>query len=149
MFEIEKSIVIDAPVEDVFAYVADPQHAPEYYTDVNEVKDLRLLPNGGYACMFMPLDMTIETSEFVPSERIVSRGTACGPMDDITITTTFDRLDGDKTRVTTHEEHAFHGGFFGRLGEKSSSKYFDRAAEMTLAALKTRIEAKTPAGTPS
>ncbi len=149
MFTIEKSIVIDAPVEQVFAYAADPQHTPEYYTDVKEATNLRQLPNGGYACRFMPLDLTVETSEFVPGERIVSRGTACGPMDEFTLTTTFERLDVDKTRVTHHEEHSFHGGFFGRLGEKPSAKYFDRAAEMTMAALKARIEAKTPAATPS
>lgn len=149
MFKIEKSIVIDAQVDEVFAYVADPQHNPEYYTDVNEVKNLRQLPNGGYACTFMPLDLTVETIELVPNERIVLRGTACGPMDEVTLTTTFDRLDGNKTRVTCHEEHAFHGGFFGRLGEKASSRYFDRAGEMTLAALKARMEANVLAATPS
>lgn len=146
MFEIEKSIVVDAPVEEIFAYVADPQHNREYYTDVSELKNLRQLPNGGYACTFMPVDMTIETAELVPNERIVQRGTACGPMDEITITTTFDRLSDDgKTLITHHEEHAFHGGFLGKLSEKPAARYFDRAAEMTMAALKARIESGTPA----
>jgi uncharacterized protein YndB with AHSA1/START domain len=143
MLKTEHSVVIDAPVEEVFAYATDPEHVPEYYTDVSEVKDLRRLPNGGYAGTFVPLDLPVETIEFVPNERIVLRGNWCGPMDDVTITTTFDRLDSDRTRVTSHEEHTFHGGFFARIGEKSTSKYLDHAAEMTMAALKTRIEAET------
>lgn len=149
MFKIQKSIVIDAPVEQVFAYVADPQHMPEYYTDVNEVQSLRQLPSGGYSCRFMPLDLNVESSELFPNERIISHGTSCGPMDHVTLTTTFERLDAGKTRVTCLEVHAFRGGFFGRLGEKGAARYFDRAAEMTLAALKSRIEAKTLAATPN
>ncbi|HZC05460.1 MAG TPA: SRPBCC family protein [Ktedonobacterales bacterium] len=152
MFTIKKSIVIDAPVAEVFAYVVDPEHAPEYYTDVNEVTNLRRLPTGGYACRFMPLDLTVETTEFVPNERLVARGTACGPMDEVTLTTTFERFAGDhgeQARVTCHEEHRFRGGFFGRLGEKPAAQYFDRAAEMTLTALKARIESGVPAKTPT
>jgi uncharacterized protein YndB with AHSA1/START domain len=149
MIKIEKSIVVEAPVEEVFAYTADPNHLPEYYTEVQEVKDMRRLPDGGYAGILMPLDLTIESAELVPNERIVLHGTWCGPMDTVTITTTFDRLDGDKTRVTYHEEHTFRGGLFGKIGEKSTTKYLDHAAEMTMAALKTRIEAETLAATPS
>lgn len=145
MLRFEKSIVISAPVEEVFAFAADPSHLPEYFTEVREVKDMRRLPNGGYACTLMPVELTTETIELVPNERIVSRGSWCGGLDDVTMTTTFERLDGGQTRVTWHEEHAFHGGFFGRIGEKSTAGYLERAAEMTLAALKVRIEAGIPA----
>lgn len=149
MFEIEKSIVVDAPVEEVFAYVADPQHCPDYYMDVSELKNLRRLPNGGYACTFMPVDMTVETAELVPNERIVLRGTACGLMDEVMITTTFDQFGGvgGKTLVSHHEKHAFRGGFIGTLSERPAARYFDRAAEMTMAALKSRIESAIPAQT--
>lgn len=149
MFTIEKSIVIDEPVETVFAYATDPNHLPEYYTDVREVKDLRRLPNGGYACTLLPVELSVETIEFVPNERTALRGTACGGMDDITLTTTFERLASDRTHVTHREEHAFRGGFFGRLGEKPAAKYFDHAAEMSVAVLKARVEAKAPVSTPS
>ncbi len=145
MLRFERDIVIDAPAEAVFAYVVDPSHLPEYFTEVREVKDLRRLPNGGYACTLMPVELTSETTEVVPNERIVSRGEWCGGLDDVMTTTTFDRLDGGQTRVTWQEEHSFHGGFFGRLGEKSTGGYLERAAEMTLAALKARVEAGIPA----
>ncbi len=141
MLTIEKSIEIDAPVEAVFAYAADPSHLPEYYTDVREVRDLRQLPNGGYTATLWPLAATIETVELVPNERIVSHGQWGGPFGDVTMTTTFERLDGDKTRVTLHEEHLFHGGFFAKLGEKTTAGYLQRAAELTITALKARIEA--------
>ncbi len=149
MLNFEKSTVINAPVEDVFSYVADPSHLPEYFTEVREVKDLRRLPNGGYACTLSPVELTTETSEITPNERIVSRGKWCGGLDDVTMTTTFERLAGDQTRVIWEEQHSFHGGIggiFGRMGEKSTAGYLEHAAEMTLAALKAHIEAGIPAG---
>jgi uncharacterized protein YndB with AHSA1/START domain len=146
MLKFERSIEIAAPVEDVFTYVADPSHLPEYFTEVREVKDLRRLPNGGYACTLAPVELSTETSEVIPNERIVSHGKWCGGLDDVTMTTTLDRLTGDQTRVTWQEKHIFHGGIFGRMGEKSTAGYLEHAAEMTLAALKARIEAAIPTG---
>ena len=148
MLKFEKSTVINAPVEDVFAYAVDPSHLPDYFTEVHEVRDLRPLPNGGYACTLSPVELTMETSEVIPNERIVSHGKWCGGLDDVTMTTTFNRLDGDQTRVTWQEEHTFHGGIFGRMGEKSTAGYLEHAAVTTLAAFKARIEARAPAATP-
>lgn len=149
MVTIEKSIIINAPVEAVFAYAADPNHLPEYYADVTAVKHVRQLPNGGYACTLVPHDAPMETSEVIPNARIVLRGKWCGPMDDVRSTTTFERLASNQTRVTSHEEHTFHGGVFGRIGEKGAAAPLDHAAEMALAALKAHIEAQTPATTSS
>ncbi len=146
MLQFEKSTVINASLGDVFTYVADPSNLPEYFTEVHEVKDLRRLPNGGYACTLSPVELTTETSELTPNVRIVSRGKWCGGLDDVTMTTTFEQLAADRTRVTWQEQHIFHGGIFGRMGEKSTAGYLEHAAEMTLAALKTRIEATIPAG---
>jgi uncharacterized protein YndB with AHSA1/START domain len=149
--KIEKRITIAAPVEEVFAYATNPEHLPEYYTGVLEVTDVRRLPNGGYSFKSMNkvaglhADMTAESVEFIPNERIVSR--ARGALADSTITVTCERMEGNKTRVTCTEEHTIHGGFLGKLGETFLAKYFDHAAELTQATLKARIEAGIPAAT--
>jgi uncharacterized protein YndB with AHSA1/START domain len=48
MLRFEKSIEVDAPVEQVFAYLLDPAHLPEYMTGGGVVKDIQRLPDGRY-----------------------------------------------------------------------------------------------------
>ncbi len=150
MVKIEKSIVIAAPVDEVFAYASDPRNAPEYFTGIHEVSDLRRLPNGGYAFKAgykiagLHADSTSEDTEFVPNERIVSQSRSA--LDDVKLTATFERLEGGKTRVTCIEEHTLHGGFLGKLGETFLTGYLEHAAEMTQATLKAHIEAGIPTG---
>ena len=149
MIRTEKSIVIDVPVAEVFAYAADPQHLPEYFTGFLEVSDIRRLPNGGFACKTvnrvagLHTEMTGETTEFVPNERMVSKAT--GKLADVTVTATFRPVESGKTRVTCIEEYTIHGGFLGKLGEPFLTKYVNHAAEMTQATLKARMEAGVPA----
>jgi uncharacterized membrane protein len=151
MIKIEKSIVIKAPVEEVFAFVTEPNNVPQYYTGLDHVSDVQRLPNGGYRFKStekiagLHLDMDNETVEFVPNKRFVSQSHSA--LNDSTIAVTFESLEGDQTRVTCHEEHTLHGGFFGKLGETFLTKYLDHAAEMTQDTLKARIEAKVPATT--
>jgi len=150
MIRTEKSIVIDVPVAEVFAYAADPAHLPEYFTGVLEVSDIRRLPNGGFACKTvnkfagLHTEMTGETAEFVRNERLVSKAT--GKLTDFANTVTFQPVGGTKTRVTCVEEYTMHGGFLGKLGEPFLTTYVDHAAALTQATLKARIEAGVPAG---
>lgn len=149
MIKTEKSIVIDASVDEVFAYATDPKHAPEYFTGVLEVSDVKRLPNGGYNFKSVNrfagahTHMTDETLEFVPSKRIVTRST--GSLADVKVTATFQSEVSRKTRVTCVEEYTIHGGFLGKLGEPFLAKYVNHAAELTQATLKARIEAGVPA----
>ncbi len=151
MIRTEKNIVIDVPVAEVFAYAADPQHLPEYFTGVLEVSDIRRLPNGGFASKTvnkfagLHTEMTEETTEFVPNERVVSKAT--GKLTDVTVTATFEPVEGTKSRVTCIEEYTIHGGFLGKLGEPFLTKYFDHAAAMTQETMKAHIEAGVPAAT--
>ena len=150
MIQTEKSIVIDVPVAEVFAYTADPRHSPEFFTGVLEVSDIRRLPNGGFACKTVSkfaglhTEMTGETAEYVLNERLVYKAT--GKLSDFTNTVTFQPVEDTKTRVTCIEEYTFHGGFLAKLGEPFLTKYVDHAAELTQATLKARIEAGVLAG---
>ncbi len=153
MLTVEKSRVINAPIEEVFAYTIDPMHAPEYYTGAQAISDVQRLPNGGYSfkgdfkLAGLHTEVTGENVEFVPNERLVTQ--ARSALDDLTIAVTFERVERDKTRVTCHEEHTLHGGILGKLGEAFLASYFDHAAELTQLNLKARIETQALAATPS
>ncbi len=68
MIKSEKSIVFDAPVEAVFAYLIDPAHMPEYEPSLHEVKDIQSLPNGGftYTAVVRALGLHVEFISIPP-----------------------------------------------------------------------------------
>lgn len=151
MFKIEKSIEVDMPVEQVFAYVVDPAHIPEYQAGIAEVKDLQRLPDGRYTYtevgkfLGLHVDFKSEQVEVVPNERIVEKGHGAG-LDDST-TFRFERLTDGKTRVALVSENTLHAGPLEKFGETFFAKYMDHGVEMAMQAAKAHIEANVPAGT--
>lgn len=150
MFRFEKSIEIDAPVEQVFAYVVDPAHKPEYESGIAEVKDLQRLPDGRSTytevARFpgLQVEFTCEQVEVVPNERIVETGHGAG-LDDIT-TERFERLADGKTRVTLLSENTLYAEPLATFGEESFAKSFEHSIEMAMQAAKARIQANVPSG---
>jgi uncharacterized protein YndB with AHSA1/START domain len=47
MAKIEKSILINAPVEKVFAFTAEPNNLLEIWPSMLEIKNVESVPNGG------------------------------------------------------------------------------------------------------
>ncbi len=151
MFRFEKSIEVDAPVEQVFAYVVDPAHIPEYESGIPEVKDIQRLPDGRYTYTEvskfpgLQVEFTCEQVEVVPNERIVEKSHGAG-LEDIT-TTRFEALESGKTRVTMAGETTLHGvGPLAKYGEPFFTKYFDHATKMCMEAIRAHIEANVPSG---
>ncbi len=150
MIKIEKSIVIDAPVERVFAYLSDPAYALEYATASGpiEMKDVQRLPNGGYRYTEVDqflgerLETTNEDIEVVPNERTVTKFQSA--MVDGAATRRFERLEGGKTRLTCIGEVSLHGGPLAKFGEEQLAKSFEDEMERSLKAMKARIEAGVP-----
>ena len=148
MIKVEKSIVTDAPVEQVFAYVVDPAHLPEYMTGGGEVKDIQRLPDGRYTYtnvgkfLGIHLESKCEQVEVVPNERIVWKDQGGGM--DSTMTQRFERLPDGKTRVSLVSETTLHAGPFAKFGEAFFAKYFDHGVEMAMEAAKAHIEAGIP-----
>lgn len=148
MIKIEKSIVVDAPVEKVFAYVVDPARSPEYQPGTDEVKDIQRLPDGRYTYkavskfLGLHVDYEDEQVEVVPNERIVEKFHGTG-MDGIS-TQRFERLEGNKTRVSLVGETTIHAGPLAKFGESFFSKYFDHGIEMAMEAAKAHLEMEVP-----
>ena len=146
MIKMEKSIEVDAPVEQVFAYLLDPKHATEYAPNVNEVKDIHRLPDGRHTytvtgkLLGLHFDFKAEQVEVIPNERIVEKSHGAG-MDDTT-TERFERLESGRTRVLLTSETSLHGAApIARFGEAFLEKYFDHGTEMGMAAARAHIEA--------
>ncbi len=150
MLRFEKRIVIDAPVDEVFAYTVDPTHKPAYFVGVEEVKDIQRLPTGGYTfttvskLLGLHVQGKTEQVEFVPNERFVALEHT--PVMDVTLSLRFETLDSRKTVVSGYAEYTFAGGFLGKLSEPLLARYVEHAAERSLVALKAHIEAGIPAG---
>ena len=150
MIRIDKSIVTDAPIEQVFAYLVDPTHLPEYMTGGGEVKDIQRLPDGRFTytevskVLGIRAESKCEQSEVVPNERIVWKDQGGGM--DSSMTERFERLPDGKTRVSVISETALHAGPFAKFGEAFFAKYFDHGVEMAMQAAKAHIEAGIPTG---
>ncbi len=144
MIKFEKSIVIDAPVEDVFAYTADPKHLVDFWTGISEVTDVKRLPNGGYSFKFvikqagMRFDVAAEYVEFVPSQRAVLKTHAPGRESMLSLA--FERIDGGKTRVRMVHEYVTLSVLAGKLDEAFLARMLEHANELTLESLKAHME---------
>lgn len=153
MITIQKSIVTDAPAEQVFAYLNDPARQPEYMTGTDEVKDIQRLPDGRYTYtnvskfLGLSVDFKCEQIEVVPNERIVEKMHGAGM--DGTVTERLEPLEGGKTRVSLVAESTIHAGPLAKLGEAFFAKYFDHSVEMSMEAAKAHIEGVIPAITRS
>ena len=153
MITFEKSGVIGAPVEKVFAYLNDPAREPEYMPGVDEVKDIQRLPDGRYTYtevnkfLGLHFDIKCEQTEVITNERIVEKMHGGGM--DGAVTFRFESLEGGKTRVSFVAETTLHAGPVAKFSESFLAKYFDHGTEMAMEAAKAHIEAEALAATHS
>jgi len=84
---IEKSLVIDAPLKEVFSYLDEPVHLLEIWPSMVEVKEVKPLPKGGhsyhwvYKMAGMRFEGETETLEFVPEKHVVEKSTGADSSD--------------------------------------------------------------------
>lgn len=142
MAKIEKSIFINAPVEKVFTFMAEPKNLPEIWPSLLEVKDVESLPNGGscynwvYKLAGMRIEGHAEWIEFVPNQRIVDKNESGIPS---TFVYAYQPEDGG-TRVTVQAEYTIPGAILGKLAEPFIVKMNENEADTVLANLKARME---------
>lgn len=142
MARIEKSIVIDAPVEKVFGRIANPRTNVEDLPSVIEVKDFAGEGAGMtwrtvYKMVGLHFELEMRFLEYVPNERL--RGEFKGGIEG-TSTWAFEPCDGG-TRVTVVYDYAIPVPVLGRLAEPLVRKQNEREADLFLANLKARVEA--------
>lgn len=150
MAKTEGSIVIDAPVEVVFAYANDPKNLPDYWVGVTEVKDIKRLPNGGSSFKAvqkfagMRFERTNEAVEYIPNERAVYK--SYDTSGETTITAKYERMEGGKTRLSGVTTYPVPTPILGKMSESFYEQLYGHAMELTLESLKARMELAVPAG---
>ncbi|MFC7135811.1 SRPBCC family protein [Halobaculum litoreum] len=142
MVTVSHTVRVDAPVEDVFGYVDEPEHHVEMTPSIAAVSNVEPLDNGGkrleytYEMVGVSLTGTMETPEYVENERIVFElaGDLAG-----TLTWAFE-ADGDATRVTYTAEYDLPGGVLAKAAEPFAVRYNERELRTTLRNLRDRLE---------
>ncbi len=142
MAKIEKTIVIQSPVEKVFAFMAEPNNLLEIWPSLLEIRNVEPLPNGGYCYDWtykmagLRFEGRAEWIEFVKDQRVVDRNERGIPS---TFVWTY-QPEGDGTRVTVCVEYSIPGAAVGRLAEPVIQKMNEHEAGTILANLKARME---------
>ncbi len=142
MATLTKSILINAPAEKIFAYIADPLSLLEIWPSMVDARDVQTLPNGGnkfkwtYKMAGIRLEGISEDIEFLPPRKVVSKTT--GGIEG-TVGWLIEPTPAG-TKVTTTDEYIVPLPVIGKLAEAVIVKLNEHEAEVLLANLKTRME---------
>jgi len=141
--KLQKSITINAPVEKVFAYLSDPNHLPEIWPSMVEIKDVKPAPTGGYNFGWvykmagMRFDGASETTEEIPNQRTVTKSTK-----GIESQFVWDyKPENGGTNLTVDIEYKVPVPLLGKLAESFIIKQNEHEADTLLNNLKSRMEA--------
>ena len=142
MAKVQRTISINAPVEKVFAYIADPMNTPEWVPSMMEVKDVIGSGVGQhYRWTYKMAGVRIQgestVTEHVPNERRVMQSKG-----GIVSTWDFNLESQDAgTKLTVDIEYTIPVPVLGKLAEKLVLKRNEREADLAMANLKENIEA--------
>ena len=141
MAKVERSININAPIDKVFSYVADPRNELEYIPSITDIRDITGQGVGQrfgwtYKMLGIPLKGEDEVTEYVPNQRYVHKSTG-GIVS--TWTWTFQPEAGG-TRLTLVVEYTIPVPVLGKVGERLGLRQNEREADFAVATLKDRLE---------
>ena len=142
MPRIERSILINAPVNEVFDYIADPTNCPTWVPGMVSVRDVAGIDAGKtfrwtYKMAGISFDGESTILEYVPYEWIV-----IGSQRGIVSVWTYDfRAEGDGTRVGAVVEYAIPIPVVGKVIQEVILGKNEHEADLALARLKALMEA--------
>lgn len=140
---IEHSVVINRPIEGVFAFVSDIEKLPQWAAEIVEVKIVSEGPVG-VGTTFSDvvkefgrrIEATLEVTEYEPNSKLTFKAIA-GPIP-VEVRHIFEAVEGG-TKVTLVQK-AEVGGFF-KLAEPLLARMAQRQTETDLSNLKNLLEA--------
>jgi carbon monoxide dehydrogenase subunit G len=138
---VSASVRVDAPVDEVFAFMDDPENQRAITPAITDVRDVEPLENGGkrlgytYSLGGVPLDGALETPVYEPDERVVFElsGALSG-----TITWTFEPTEAG-TQVTYAAAYDLPGSPLVGPFRPLARRYNERQLERTLENLRDRF----------
>jgi uncharacterized membrane protein len=142
---VDKEIIIDAPVEEIFGYISKPCNLPQIWPSLVEIKNEKLLPNGGYRFQWVYRLFGIklagkgECVDIAPNLWLSAR--TYGAVESLN-TWTF-RSKGAQTRVTVTIDYQIPPILSNRLAENTIVKANEREADTILINLRARYDDHT------
>jgi uncharacterized membrane protein len=141
--DVTTTIDISRPRQMVAAYVADPDHAPDWYANIDHVtweteRPLVIGTRLAFVARFLGrrLSYTYEVTDFVPEQRLVMATVAGSfPME---TTYTWTELPGDRTHMTLRNRGTPSG--FAGVTAPFMAAAMRRANRKDLSALKSLLE---------
>ncbi len=141
MAKIERSITINAPVEQVFTYIDDLMNQMEWLPSIMEIKDVTGSGVGQhhrwtYKMAGIRLQGETTVTEHIPNQRMVmqSKGGAVS-----TWIFTFEPHDGG-TKLNLDIEYTIPVPVLGKLAEKLVLRRNEREADLAMANIKDKME---------
>jgi uncharacterized protein YndB with AHSA1/START domain len=143
MAKLEREVIINAPVEKVFQFVATPENFPEVWPSMVDVTDVEALPGGGhkfswvYKMAGVKLNGESETVEYEENRRMVSE-TKGGIQSRFVWNFS---TEGDGTKLQVDIEYTVPVPVAGKLAEGVVAKMNEREATTLVSNIKDRLEA--------
>jgi uncharacterized membrane protein len=141
--DVTTAIDIGRPRDLVAGYVSDPDHAPDWYANIQRVmweteKPLTVGTRLAFVARFLgrTLSYTYEVTDFLPKERLVMT-TSEGPFP-METTYAWSDLSGQRTHMTLRNRGIPSG--FASVTAPVMAAAIQRANRKDLAALKTLLE---------
>lgn len=142
MATITRSIHINAPVEQVFAYLDDPTNGPDWMVSMMEVSDVTGSGVGQrykwkYKMIGIPFQGESTVTEHVPNEHGLTENKGGIPS---TFRWTFTPQQ-DGTKLDLEVDYTIPVPVLGKMAEKLVLKRNEREADLWMQNLKERLEA--------
>ena len=143
MAKLQKSVTINAPVQKVFDFMADPRNLPEVWPSMVEVKDVKPSPVGGfnfswtYKMAGMRIEGASETTEFIANQHNITESKK-----GIQSKFTWDyKSEAGGTKLNVQVEYTVPIPLLGKLAEAFIIKQNANEMDVLLANLIARMEA--------
>ena len=141
MAKVERSIIINAPVEKVFSYISDPNSELESIPSITDIRDITGQGVGqrwgwSYKMMGISLKGESEVIEYIPNQQLVHKS-----MGGIVSTWTYTfKPEAGGTRLNLVVDYTIPVPVLGKIAERLVLRQSEREADLAIANIKERLE---------
>ena len=141
MPKVERTITINAPIDKVFAYIANPTNEPEFVSSMTDIRNVKGEGVGQtyewtFKMLGIPVSGKSELTEYKPNERYVTKSSG-GIVS--TWTYTF-KSEAGGTQVNLVIDYTIPVPVLGKFGERLAQRGIEREADYGVATLKDLLE---------